>query len=144
MLNKDFNSKRITNMAVIGDKLALVNGEIYPCAIGLCERCDMYVEGECNIGVLINWAYSEVTNQLDDKEYNFLKAVQTGYLARDKSGDLFWYLNKPESKSDGIWVNPAGSEVLKVYPMFGKFSFIHMYDEIPYKVEDMLKWREEK
>ena len=66
------------------------------------------------------------------------KAFDSGYIARDKSGSLFFYTSKPE-KSVVVW--HLDEDVPATYlPQNPWFLFIKWEDEEPYSIEEMLTW----
>ena len=68
------------------------------------------------------------------------KAFNSGYIARDMNGDLYFYASKPE-KGDYVWRD--NGTMCKIPPI-SCFSFIRWEDEKPHNVEDMLTWEVEE
>ena len=81
--------------------------------------------------------------KLTKRERAFCEAVQTGWLARDYSGNLAWRDNKPEKVQethDKYWLG-NGSIVVWVHALFKEdgFGFIQWKDEKPWSIEELLK-----
>lgn len=76
--------------------------------------------------------------KLTKRERAFCEAVQTGWIARDKNGSLFWYGAMPGTKGKAIWMcfDPRSYQM---FNMGSLFKFITWSDEKPWSIEDLLK-----
>ena len=74
--------------------------------------------------------------KLTKRERAFCEAVQTGWIARDVIGGIYWYENKPK-KGNSEWI----SRDIKYtnISVFKLFNFINWEDEKPWAVTDLLK-----
>lgn len=59
MTNKEKYSKEITEIAIDGRVIVLVNGVPMACADARCINCDLYEIGKCNYDSVSTWANSE-------------------------------------------------------------------------------------
>lgn len=103
------------------------------------EECDC-ANYSCAEGVqeLIEWLYAEHIEQLKltRRERAFCEAVQTGTIARDKDGKIYW-CNGSQDKLTFTW-DCGGSDSVDITDFY-LFSFIKWEDEKPWAVEDLLK-----
>lgn len=84
---------------------AVKNGKLTSCDDIICNECDLNNEHEGCFITLLRWfaeEYKEPKPKLTEKEMHLCKAFDSGYIARDKSGSLFFYTSKPE-KSVVVW-----------------------------------------
>ena len=105
------------------------------CECGKCSSCEK---------IVFNWLYTEHIEQpkLTKRERAFCEAVQTGWIARDKNGDLTWFGINPDGyeKRSEIWgFGMARSVFSKIHEAWCEFAFIKWEDEQPWAVEDLLK-----
>ena len=127
----------------VGYRFALVNGEIQKCIGTYCVQCDFYKFkfGNCN-GDRISWLMSEYKPEpvLTAREKHFVEFVQTGYIARDKSGGMWWHEKKP-AKDNEEWQSFSYTMAMNSKPYkYGKdFPFITWEDEEAWSVEDLRK-----
>ncbi|WP_425755108.1 hypothetical protein ACPW7J_09560 [Ihubacter sp. rT4E-8] len=136
MLNKDKYEKEIIEIAINGDRLGVTEGKPVACESIVCENCDLIYD-YCKEDIR-RWANSEYTEtpKITRRERRFCEFVETGYIARDEHGGLFWFSEKPD-KSKTFWCN--NKERLNLSPLDIWFDFIKWEDYIPWKVEDLLK-----
>lgn len=76
--------------------------------------------------------------KLTKRERAFCEAAQTGWIARDKNGSLFWYGTMPGPKGNAIWVC-CDPRSYQMFNMGSLFKFIAWSDEKPWSIEDLLK-----
>jgi hypothetical protein len=111
----------------------------------MCNECDLNNEHEGCFITLLRWfaeEYKEPKPKLTEKEMHLCKAFGSGYIARDKSGSLFFYISKPE-KSVVVW--HLDEDVTVTYlPQNSWFLFIKWEDEEPHSIEEMLTWEVEE
>ena len=86
-----------------------------------------------------NWLLSEHKEpvKLTKFEYDFLNAFQdkeSSYLARDKDGSIFLYLNKP-SKEEEIWADYESSLAI----LDRLFKFVKWQDSEPTSIKEILE-----
>lgn len=127
---------------VEGSYPAIVNGKPSNCSGIPCCECELNVLGTtCQIE-FINWLFKEYKEpeRLTKRQKHLLKALQTGYVARDKSGVLAFYERKPERHDYKEWRD--GGMLLCSRTQLPDFPFIKWEDE-PYSVEEMLTWEVE-
>ena len=122
---------------------AFVNGKLVTCVSGDCQQC-IFRSPNC-FAKRVEWLYAEHIEapKLTKRERAFCEAAQTGWLARDYSGNLAWRDNKPEKvheTHDKYWLG-NGSIAVWVHALFKEdgFGFIQWEDEKPWTVEDLLK-----
>lgn len=122
---------------------AVVNGKPKPCRlIKNCYGCEFESnEMSCTIP-FVKWLMSEYKPEpvLTAREKHFVEFVQTGYIARDKSGGMWWHERKPV-KNNGEWQCFAYTMAMnsKAYKYGKDFSFITWEDEEPWSVADLRK-----
>lgn len=122
---------------------AVKNGRLAHCGKTKCCECDLYcIYEHCSIK-MIEWLakeYKEQNQKLTEKEMYLCKAFNSGYIARDMNGDLYFYASKPE-KGDYVWRD--NGTMCKIPPI-SCFSFIKWEDKEPHSIEDMLTWEVEE
>ena len=95
----------------------------------------------------IGWLMSEYKPEpvLTAREKHFVEFVQTGYIARDKSGGMWWHEKKPV-KNNGEWQCFAYTMAMNSKPYkYGKdFPFITWEDEEPWSVEELRELKVEE
>ena len=106
--------------------------------LGVCDNCIFSNMGEHCSNVKVNWLLSEHKEpvKLTKFEYDFLNAFQdkeSSYLARDKDGSIFLYLNKP-SKEEEIWADYESSLAI----LDRLFKFVKWQDSEPTSIKDVL------
>lgn len=100
-------SKILTNFDVYADKMiekrytAIKNGKPVQCTSMSCNTCDLKADDtSCDV-MLLKWLaeeYKEPKPTLTEKEMYLCKAFNSGYIARDENGSLFFYTSKPEKE----------------------------------------------
>ena len=103
-------------------------------------ECDFF-EQECG-AARVKWLMSPYKPEpvLTEREKHFVEFVQTGYIARDKSGGMWWHEKKP-AKDNEEWQSFSYTMAMNSKPYkYGKdFPFITWEDEEPWAVEDLRK-----
>ena len=121
------------------NNIAIKNNKPVKC-VGDCNSCirDSGI-GICMDKPLFEWIYAEHIEQpkLTKRERAFCEAVQTGWIARDEGGELYWF-------HDGFKVEKLqrtwnSEEYSKISSMGLFFEFIKWEDETPWSVEDLSK-----
>lgn len=122
--------------------------KIIKCDTKFCKECLFHQENRkvdepsCNVAKL-KWLISENKEpiKLNRLEYEILKFIEFGYIARDKDGNLFSFWYKPEKDND-IWdcdvkKNQNYSQDLTLFNEL--FEFIKWEDEKPTSIDELLK-----
>jgi len=120
-------------------RLALRDNKPVRCGSLSCTECGFFRNNECYESRKIKWLYAEHVERstLTKKERMLCELIETGWIARDKNGKIYWYTNKPERRVDK-WMIQEGS--IDNLIRFGcSFDFIHWEDCQPWSVEDLLK-----
>ncbi len=81
-----------------------------------------------------------VKTKLTNKEHMLCLILEKGYLARNKFGQLSYYVNKPV-RNRNTWYGGNGFELRP--DIFPAFSFI-TYEEDPIEIEKLLELDYEK
>lgn len=106
MLNKVKYREEIIKLALEGDRFGVSKANKLPVACGsiMCEDCIFY-EGDCTLGrkAWLNSEYKEPERVFTEEQKNVLRIFdKIKYIARDKSGDLWGYVYKPQ-KGQNCW-----------------------------------------
>lgn len=117
--------------------LALRSGKLGSCDEGFCHTC-RFLQSGCGKG-RFEWLYAEHMGQLKltKKERLFCELAETGWIARDSDGKVFYYPQKPHKE-----VEQWGSFTCKnicFLDAYSCFPFIKFEDKKPWAVEDLLK-----
>lgn len=123
-----------------GEIPAVLSDKVSDCEKSKCSDCLLFKKaGDCSIKFIL-WLYEEYIEpiKLTAKEKAFLSIVETGWIARDKSGKLHWYSEKPQ-KNNAVFSIYGDGEFFFIAKILGLFNFIKWEDE-PYSVEEMLTW----
>lgn len=141
MTNYEYYKEKILDIASKNDcGIALVNNEIIPCDDAECDMCQFYqTKSSCEQN-LLKWLYAEhiVPPTLTKKEHQFCELLETGYIARDENGKLYWDTNKP-SKREHTWYASSSCMLITFAPLPVKFDFVTWDDKEPWSVEDLLE-----
>ena len=111
-----------------------------------CENCIMYGGNNCQESAF-KWLMAEHIDKpkLTRKERQFCELVETGYIARDFNGNVYYYNNKPYKKNTLWYSIPQDSTNLKrILFSNNHFKFIEWSDKEPWAIEDLLKLRVEE
>lgn len=86
------------------------------------------------------WIRNE-KSKLTNDERVILRNVDKNckWIARDKSGDLFIYKDKPDKKENKKWCTYLNLGFLPLYTFNHLFQFIKWEDEDPYSIAELLK-----
>lgn len=106
-----------------------------------CDKCEFY-KGKTSCDVLmLDWLLEEYKEhpkyKLTQAEYDFLNALleeKSLFLARDESGDMFLYLNKPMKDNHG-WYDYESDSLLLDNSLF---KFVKWTDKNPHNIQDIL------
>lgn len=117
---------------------AMKDNQVYSCASTPCEKCIFDMGESCTCDVAkVRWLYQEHKELvlLTDDEKVLCKLLGRGWIARDKNGNLYWYLNKPNKTGiDWMEQNLEYISISTVFPQC-KFNFITWEDEEPWEVK---------
>lgn len=139
----------------IKGKVVIINDKPKECTLFTdCNDCIRKISnmsvltGMCSSKRLIKWLAEEYVESvesvtLNKKERMFCELVETGYIARDKDGKIYWYKAIPNKRIcdwyDSITQVHISFEFIDEYSENLKFDFIKWEDEKPWSVEDLLK-----
>lgn len=155
MLNAEKYKKEITKIINKSSAsfIALINKNPVDCLETNCEKCDFFREERsvsCRQKAL-DWLIQEYKEdlKLTSRQYNLCLSLQTGYLVRNRNGNLMWFNFMPvwsDNKLDYIQDKKD-----RISPMFindhvgyfPNFDFIKKGDK-PYSIVEMLNWEIEK
>lgn len=139
MKNFEFYEEKIKEIGSMS--IAFVDGEILSCSSVHCENCEFSTRngGEDCEENYINWLYSEhkETPKLTKKERLMCEILESGWIARDYNGSLFYFEEEPW-KVFRIWMIEHGNTI-KLTLFNTLFSFIKWEDDAPWTVEELLK-----
>lgn len=143
MTNFEYYKDEIKKIADSDAPIAIRNGKIEKCVDGKCDNCGFYNYPEDCEAAKIRWLYEEhkETSTLTAREWHMLKAIEKGYLAKDKQGYLKVYSSIPH-RMPYFWAAKSNAKVLNLTEL-DVFNFIKWEDE-PYSIEEMLKWEHEE
>lgn len=138
MTNFEYWKDRILEIVKSGGGLALKNGNPTGCYHTICENCNFYGKTDgCNVNKFA-WLYSEHKDKpkLTKRERKLCEALETGWIAANKSGKVYWY-NRLPIKGDNAYVNCGKSMYISGAGFH--FDFIDFEDEEPWMVENLLQ-----
>lgn len=140
MTNFEYWKERILEIAETNACIGLVNGIPQACRSEICGVCEF--AGECN-EKSTKWLYAKCTKKpkLKKKERKFCKKAKTGWIVREKNGELFWCSQRPYWIIGG-WCgydNVDRCEQIDQYHGKNLFEFIEREDREPWSVEGLLK-----
>lgn len=107
-----------------------------------CNDCIMFDDhNQCQEDIF-KWLMAEYVDKpkLTKKERQFCELVETGYIARDFNGSIYYYCSKP-FKKDRYWYR-SWEDNFKLNPILfseDDFIFIDWGDKEPWSIEDLLK-----
>lgn len=109
-----------------------------------CGDCKLNLVNKDCVPALIEWGFKEAIEiKLTKKQRAFCEMVGTGWLAADKGGSLFYYEDKPPTRSEineGMWATNgkmAKAKPIYLNDMFPKFPFI-TWENSPVSIETLL------
>lgn len=132
MKNWEFYEEKIKENNFI---FGVIDGEIVRCLSVNCGKCS-FKSISCGTQRL-RFLYQEHKEpiRLTDDEKVLCKLLGRGWIARDKNGNLYWYLNKPNKAGiDWMEQNLEYISISTVFPQC-KFNFIKWEDEEPWEVK---------
>ena len=107
-----------------------------------CHDCIMFDEYEQCEEKKFKWLMAEHVDkpELTKKERQFCELVETGYIARDFNGIIYFYRDKPVKK-DRYWYRDGEGNCKLGHILFSDdhFKFIDWTDKEPWSIEDLLK-----
>lgn len=146
MINFEKYKEDIRTLHKMGhQRIGVHFGKPKECLNTACEECDLYNGGyvvnrpECNKGFIL-WGLQEYKERpkLTEREHAFCVAANSGYIARDKDEEIFYFIREPvKRESLRAWDN--GGEFVKLDVFNLEFSFISWEDAEPWSIEELLK-----
>lgn len=141
MKNKEKFIDKLAYFAYHDSRIALnANGEIVACHSISCKDCKFYKPRDCET-VIKKWLEEEYVEQMviSRKDVRLLECIKDSYkyVARDLSGDMFLYINKPE-KGSRTWFSDMESLSIKRFDVC--FPMVKWEDEEPWNIEDLRKF----
>lgn len=124
------------------DGLAVYSDKPLPCKEVNCSLCISNVDtADTDVGCerhIIKWLYSEHEEKpkLTKRERKLCEALETGWIAADEGGAVYWYRNLPVKES--IMYKGGGTSMYLSGAGF-QFDFIDFEDEEPWMVENLLQ-----
>ena len=139
MKNREKFKYEIIDFACTRDNIAVnIKGEVVGCCSMQCKDCMFYEKGEdCEVAIR-EWLEKEYIEPLkiSKKDKTFLEYIGNDYkyIARDSTGDISLYTNKPERNKE-VWLLNPGFVNLKRFNV--DFPMVKWEDEKPWLVEDL-------
>lgn len=105
-----------------------------------CSQCIRYGDdGRCSSQNLFKWLYEEAKESLPTltlKERRFCEIVKSGYIARDRSGELWVHYKEPIQCDSYMWHSGFG-----LYSLLNSenFKFITWESGKAWSIEELLK-----
>ena len=122
------------------------DGSLASCGGMNCDKCVFSAEKTgvkcCKAKTL--WLMEDYKPEitLTAREKHFVEFAESGYIARDCDGGIWWHEEKPAKDNvENYWNSYDG--VLDIEPVGNMFLFITWEDEEPWAVEDLRKLRVE-
>ena len=141
--NFEFYKDEILKITATDSAIAVVDNNPVECGATKCQNCDLFggIVGVHCRGMFIKWLYAEHIEQpkLTKRERAFCEAVQTGWIARDKSGVLTWTHKDTVIKKEKDYWHYSGGNWILLAIMDLKFDFVKWEDEKPWAVSELLK-----
>ena len=137
MTNFEYWKDRILEIINKGTTVALESGNPKECFDTNCYNCGFYNNTRSCNKVRFEWFYSEHEEKpkLTKRERKLCEALETGWIAANKSGNVYWYSRLP-IKGDNAYINGGKSMYISGAEFY--FDFIDFEDEEPWKVENLL------
>lgn len=112
----------------------------------ICEITKKYKK-VCSVDFLrwLNSEHKEKPRTITSSEYGLCAALKKGYIARDESGDVYYYTTKPVKRNNVWGLVQEGyddfCEDLSALTMFAHLTFdcVKWEDEEPWDVKDLMK-----
>lgn len=146
MTNFEYYMDEVLAIVDDGEDLAVVDDKPIACSdteCGVCEFGDI-----CCTSGAIAWLYAEHIDKptLTKKERMFCELVETGYIARDSDGKLFYFKYMPISHTSTInghyWSAADMDMTVEIHVidcLQDGFIFVKGDDGKPWNVEELLK-----
>lgn len=114
-------------------------GELKICSELKCIDCKHNGEKADCVIKMIKWGFEEAKFELNGRQRAFCEMVETGWLARDINGDLYYYRRNIPANENGIWYKKGYDEAKRIdaYDMFPDFSFI-THENSPFSIEELM------
>lgn len=139
MTNMEFYKDEIEEIIDEGYDVAITtDGVPVKCHISLyCNEC-MFSK-RCTNNNLIKWLMSEHKDKptITARERHLLEFVETGWIAKDSNGDVWWFEEQPR-KVTAMW-DTSGSSCHITGLVKDALTFIEWDDKEPWSVEELLK-----
>lgn len=140
MKNKEKFIDKLADFACTGKNIAInLKGEIVGCRYLSCKDCKFNMEKDCRTASR-KWLEEEYIEQMviSRKDVRLLECIKDGYtyVARDLSGAIFLYINKPK-KGSITWFSDRESLSIKRFDVC--FPMVKWEDKEPWLVEDLKK-----
>ena len=119
--------------------IAIINGKPCNCSVEECGDCDIFLKGKPCRQKFVEWLYSEHKEEqkLTKRERKLCEALETGWIAANKSGNVYWYSNLPVKLYTMYQIR--GGDSIRISGAGFHFDFIDFEDEEPWKVENLLQ-----
>lgn len=144
MINIEFYRDELEEIIDEGHGVAITtDGVPVKCHISLyCNEC--MINGRCNDNNLIKWLMQEHKDKptITARERHFLEFVETGWIVKDKNGDVWWFEEQPVKMAE-IW-DIFGSSSNITGLVKDTLTFIEWDDKEPWSVEELLKLEVQK
>lgn len=110
----------------------------------LCDECIFGRREYCSQSDAIKWLMSEHKDKptITARERHFLEFVKTGWIVKDKNGDVWWFEEQPVKMAE-IW-DTFGSSSNITGLVKDTLTFIAWDDKEPWSVEELLKLEVQK
>ena len=139
MTNLEYWKDRILEITNKGTTVALESGNPKECFYTNCYNCGFYNNTRSCNKVRFEWFYSEHEEKpkLTKRERKLCEALETGWIAANKSGNVYWYSNLPVKLYTMYQIR--GGDSIRISGAGFHFDFIDFEDEEPWKVENLLQ-----
>lgn len=136
MTNFEYWKDRILIIMEEGN-IAVVDEKPVRCLYVKCEDCLFSPSGKC-AEKLFNWLYSEHKEnpKLTKRERKLCEALETGWIAADKSGRVYWYSYVPMKGKRGY---EKSDRFMCISSAGFYFAFMDFEDKEPWMVENLLQ-----
>ena len=140
MTNFEYYKEEILEITFHDEKFGFINNNVQACYQTKCNQC-LFKDGDTGYcqKKLYQWLYEEHKEQpkLTKKERQFCELVETGWICRDSSDELWWFKYRPNKNGSKCWDNGGIMNYISNLPC--KFSFIKWEDKEPWSVKELLK-----
>lgn len=132
MLNIEFYKEELKKIIETdGFDVGIVGNKPVSCHKEMCSKCS----SDCSHVKLLEWMLEEhKMEKLKKRERTFCELVQTGFIARDYDGSLWFFKRKPK-KEQKKW---KGTSINVITNFDIGFSFITWEDAEPWSIEELL------